>query len=68
MDVYFFGYGRAYQTCLQDYGRVTGSAPLLPRWALGNWWGRYWAYTQSELTQLMEDFRDHDVPLSVCIV
>lgn len=67
-DLYFFGYGHDYQGCLRDYCRVTGSVPLLPRWALGNWWSRYWTYTQDELTALVEDFRAHDVPLSVCIV
>ncbi|WP_420643936.1 TIM-barrel domain-containing protein [Candidatus Leptofilum sp.] len=68
LDLYFFGYGRDYTTCLRDYFALTGPVPLLPRWALGNWWSRYWAYTQEELTQLMRDFRAHDVPLSVCIV
>ena len=68
LDLYFFGYGYDYATCLRDYFALTGRVPLLPRWALGNWWSRYWAYTQDELTQLMQDFRAHDVPLSVCII
>ncbi|MCB8928799.1 MAG: DUF5110 domain-containing protein [Ardenticatenaceae bacterium] len=68
LDLYFFGYGQEYATCLRDYFALTGPVPLLPRWALGNWWSRYWEYTQEELTQLMRDFRAHDVPLSVCIV
>ena len=67
-DLYFFGYGQDYAACLRDYTALTGSAPLLPRWALGNWWSRYWAYTQEELTQLMRDFRAKEVPLSVCII
>ena len=67
-DLYFFGYGRDYRTCLADYGRVAGQVPLIPRWALGNWWSRYWAYTQAELTDLMRDFQAHEVPLSICIV
>lgn len=68
LDLYFFGYGHDYATCLRDYFALTGPVPLLPRWALGNWWSRYWAYTQEELTQLMRDFRAYDVPLSVCII
>ncbi len=68
LDLYFFGYGQDYQACLQEYGRVAGPVPLIPRWALGNWWSRYWAYTQDELTALMRDFQAHDVPLSVCII
>lgn len=67
-DLYFFGYGRDFKGCLADYFRVSGGVPLLPRWALGNWWSRYWPYTQQELMELMLDFRAHEVPLSVCII
>jgi alpha-glucosidase (family GH31 glycosyl hydrolase) len=31
---------------LQDYCKISGNIPLIPRWILGNWWSRYWAYTQ----------------------
>jgi alpha-glucosidase (family GH31 glycosyl hydrolase) len=67
-DLYFFGYGHDYLGCLADYGLVSGRAPLLPRYALGNWWSRYWAYRQDELRDLMLEFREHQVPLSVCII
>jgi alpha-glucosidase (family GH31 glycosyl hydrolase) len=68
LDLYFFGYGHDYAGCLRDYARVAGEVPLLPRWALGNWWSRYWAYTQAELQELIADFQQYDIPLSVCIV
>jgi hypothetical protein len=68
LDLYFFGYSTAYQDCLDDYIRITGRIAMLPRWALGNWWSRFWAYSQKELSDLMLEFRTHDVPLSVCII
>ncbi|CAG0927678.1 hypothetical protein PLCT1_00461, partial [Planctomycetaceae bacterium] len=68
VDRYFFGYGHDYQYCPADFCKMAGQVPLLPRWALGNWWSRYWAYTQSELKELVTDFQQHDIPLSVCIV
>ncbi len=67
-DLYLFGYGDNYSSCLRDFRLVAGQTPLIPRWALGNWWSRYWAYTADELSQLMHDFRAHEIPLSVCIV
>ncbi|WP_374686016.1 TIM-barrel domain-containing protein [Promineifilum sp.] len=67
-DLYFFGYGRAYNDALRDYMAVSGPTPLLPRWVLGNWWSRYWAYSDAELRALMAEFRAHEVPLSVCII
>jgi alpha-glucosidase (family GH31 glycosyl hydrolase) len=67
-DLYFFGYGRDYKQCLIDYTKIAGAVPLLPRYVLGNWWSRYWAYSQAELMSLMRDFRAHEIPLAVCIV
>jgi len=67
-DLYFFGYGLSYIDCLQDYLKVTGKVPLVPRWILGNWWSRYWEYSQSELSDLLKQFRARSVPLSVCII
>ena len=68
LDLYFFGHGHDYRQCISDFCQVAGQAPLIPRYVLGNWWSRYWAYSQAELTQLMMDFRQHEIPLSVCIV
>ena len=67
-DLYFFGYGSDYQSCLRDFSHVAGTTPLPPRYALGNWWSRYWAYTADELLGLMQRFKQELVPLSVCIV
>lgn len=68
LDLYFFGYGQDYQACLRDYFKLSGNVPLIPRWILGNWWSRYWEYTQAELRDLMLQFRQREVPLSVCII
>ena len=68
LDLYFFGYGHDYKSCLADYCRVSGKMPMIPRWALGNWWSRYWAYSQDDLTALIKDFQTYDLPFSVCIL
>lgn len=67
-DLYFFGYGHDYTACLVDFNKVSGQTPLIPRWILGNWWSRYWEFSQAELKELMEDFRRREFPLSVCII
>jgi len=67
-DLYFFGYGQDIPALLRDYTRIAGEVPMIPRYILGNWWSRYWAYTQDELQSLMQEFRARDIPLSVCIV
>ncbi len=67
-DLYFFGYGHAFGDCIQDFTRLAGAVPMIPRYFLGNWWSRYWAYNQGELQALMEEFRANEVPLSICIL
>ncbi|MDR2538348.1 MAG: DUF4968 domain-containing protein [Bifidobacteriaceae bacterium] len=67
-DLYFFGYLHNYRLALVDYYHLTGPAPLLPRFALGNWWSRFWAYSAQELLELMDQFDDYQIPLSVCLI
>lgn len=67
-DLYFFGYGHDYRAGLRDFYAVAGRPPLIPRWALGNWWSRFYSYTQTELIVLMTEFEANHVPLTVCIV
>lgn len=40
-DIYLFAYGLDYRQALQTFFTVSGRPPLIPRWALGNWWSRY---------------------------
>jgi alpha-glucosidase (family GH31 glycosyl hydrolase) len=68
LDLYFLGYGHDYLGCLRDFNLVSGAVPMIPRFILGNWWSRYWEYSEAELKQLMNDFQAHEVPLSVCII
>ena len=66
-DLYFFGYGHDYAQCLKDFYRLSGATPMLPRYALGNWWSRYHEYTEETYRKLLDDFAAHDVPLSVAV-
>jgi alpha-glucosidase (family GH31 glycosyl hydrolase) len=68
LDLYLFAFGHAYADCLKVFTQVAGSVPMVPRWVLGNWWSRYWAYSAHELLALMDEFRSHQAPLAVCIV
>ncbi len=68
IDLYFFGYGHAYRDCIADFYRLTGSPPLLPDYAFGNWWSRYNKYTQQEYCDLMQRFEDENIPFSVAVV
>lgn len=67
-DLYFFGYGRDYERCVADYYKLTGVPEMLPAYALGNWWSRYFKYTEESYLALMDDFKEENVPISVGII
>lgn len=68
VDCYFFGYSHSYQECIVDFYQLTGKPPLLPRYALGNWWSRYHRYTEQEYKQLVTTFEEKKIPLSVAVI
>ena len=67
-DIYLFCYGTDYRQALKDFFRLCGAPPLLPRFALGNWWSRYYAYTDQEYLDLMDLFQQKGAPLSVAVL
>ena len=67
-DWYFFGYGHDYTGALAEYMRFGGEVPLIPRYVLGAWWSRFYAYSDEELRQLVADFEAHDLPLDVLVI
>lgn len=67
-DLYFWGYGTDYLTCIQDFYRLCGVIPMVPRYALGNWWSRYHKYTESSYQELIERFASEKIPFSVAVI
>ena len=67
-DLYFFGYGMDYLTCIQDFYRLCGTIPMVPRYAFGNWWSRYHRYTEKSYCELMERFEKENIPFSVAVI
>lgn len=67
-DEYYFAYGNDYIGATTDLYKLTGQVPLIPRYALSNWWSRYKAYTQEEYLTLMDRFKDEEIPVTVATV
>jgi alpha-glucosidase (family GH31 glycosyl hydrolase) len=68
IDLYFFGYGRNYRLCLKDFYRLTGETPLLPKYTLGNWWSRFYRYTEQSYMTLIERFEEEQIPFTVAVM
>lgn len=67
-DEYYFAYANDYRACLSDFYKLCGEVPLVPRYCLGNWWSRYRAYSQKEYLDLMDNFIDKEIPITVATI
>ena len=67
VDTYLFAYSHNEILCINDFLQLTGKIPMLPRYALGNWWSRYHKYTEDEYKAVINKFAEKDIPLSVAV-
>lgn len=67
-DLYLLAYGHAYADALHDAAEVFGSQPVPPRFALGYWYSRYWAYSDREIEQLVDGFDRAGIPIDVMVI
>ena len=67
-DLYFFGFGLDHRDAIKAFYAVSGPTPVLPRFALGNWWSRYHRYTADEYVELITRFADEGIPFSVSVL
>lgn len=67
-DIYVFCYKDDFLFALEDYYKLTGYPPFIPRYALGNWWSRDKTYDQKSLLDLLEQFKRHHIPLAVVLL
>jgi hypothetical protein len=60
--------GHRYIEAVRDFYRLTGPTPLLPRFAMGNWWSRYYRYTQDGYLALMDRFKREGIPFTTSVI
>ncbi|KQY43072.1 glycoside hydrolase family 31 protein [Cellulomonas sp. Root137] len=67
-DLYVFAYGHDYRAAIQAFYAVSGPTPVLPRFALGNWWSRFHRYTTESYSALLDRFDAEGIPFSVAVI
>ncbi|NCC52792.1 MAG: DUF5110 domain-containing protein [Spartobacteria bacterium] len=67
-DGYFFAYGSDYKQALQDFVHVFGRIPMIPRWAFGFWYSRWYAYNHQEVIDLVKRYRKEGIPMDVMVI
>ena len=60
---YYFVYGPALDRVVAGYRRLTGEAPMMPRWAFGLWQSRQRYETQQQSLDVVDGFRSRRHPL-----
>jgi alpha-D-xyloside xylohydrolase len=60
---YYFLFGPTADGVIQDYRRLTGAAPMMGRWVWGFWQCKERYASQSELTNVVAEYRKRGVPL-----
>lgn len=68
VDLYLFIYNKDFGACLLDFYYLTGMPPLIPRYALGNWWSKEENYTDKDVYNIIDKFSRHGIPLSVFLL
>lgn len=68
IDTYVFMYGKDFYYCLNDYFMITGYPPLVPKYALGNWWSKDEFYSEIDVSRFIKKFEDNNIPISVFIL
>jgi len=66
MDYYFI-VGPSFDEIVAGYRRVTGSVPMLPRWAFGYCQSKERYKTQEELVEIVREYRRREIPLDLII-
>lgn len=68
IDLYLFMYRKDFGLCLRDYFRLTGYPSMIPRYALGVWWYKNERYHEEELQNLVQNFENLGIPLSILLL
>jgi alpha-D-xyloside xylohydrolase len=64
---YFFIYGTNIDSIIASYRRLTGTAPMYPKWAFGYIQSKQKYNTQDEIVSIVRNFRERRFPLDLIV-
>jgi len=67
-DIYVFAFESDYREAVKALYMIEGAPPVLPRACLGNFWSKYWNYSESSYLALIHNFKERRIPLSVATI
>lgn len=64
---YFFIYGETTDNIISSYRKLTGIAPMFPKWVYGYMQSKQKYNTQDEIVSIVKGFRDRKFPLDLIV-
>ena len=68
VDVYILGHGWDYKAALHDFVQIGGKIPLLPRYALGVWFSRWYDFSSKSAASVVQGYEQRSIPLDVFVL
>ena len=65
IDAYLFAHGTDYRRALRDYTAIGGRIPLLPRYAAGPWYTRWYDFDSSDVGGIVRTAESLSLPMDV---
>ena len=67
-DLYGFFHGRDYRAAINDFVAVSGRTMMVPRWASGVWWSRWYDLSNADVLATVRTHDDLAIPLDVFVL
>lgn len=67
-DLYVLGYGDDFKQAFNDFYRLAGKIPMLPKWSLGLIYSRWADYTANDYKHIVNKFRQERIPIDAVVL
>jgi hypothetical protein len=68
VDLYAFMHGHDYYGALADFTQVSGKTIMVPKYASGVWWSRWFDLSNYDVMKVVEDYESRRIPLDVFVI
>ena len=67
-DLYGFFHGLKFTDALREYQMIGGKAIMVPRFAMGVWWSRWYDLNNYDTKRVIDDYESRSIPLDVFVL
>lgn len=60
--------GKTWEDLIKNYTKLTGTQPMMPRWALGNFSSRFGYRSQKQTVETIDAFQKDEIPVDAIIL